>query len=84
VETFFDRADSLYNIIAIIGGAILGPLGCGIGILAASEALYARFIKPETNWLANVSKWVYCIVAWIIGALSLLFVFLLRCLWEKL
>jgi len=83
------REHSWLEIIAGIGVVIITPLFFGIFILAATEALYSRFINPERDWFTTMSNWVPYIagewipyvVAWIIGALSLLFLYFLGVVW---
>ena len=83
------RLYSWFEIIAGIVVVIITPLCFGIFILAATEGLYSKFINPEadcfttmSNWVPYIAgEWIPYVVAWIIGALSLVFLFFLGVVW---
>ena len=65
------------EIFAIAGGAILGPLFAGAFLLAASQALYNKFVNPKADWGKNLSRRFYLFIVWITGAIFFLIFFLI-------
>jgi hypothetical protein len=43
------------KIIPVVGGAIIGPPFIGSFVLAATQALYNKFINPKGDWGKNIS-----------------------------